>query len=87
VTKEVLAVDAGLGHSGRSVLDEPSNVNPVWNFMKLSNEIDLSMNLVIGLSAVRESLSELCGVPVLIIDSDLSGSVRESCQVKEVAVV
>jgi hypothetical protein len=87
VTKKVLAVDARLGHGGCSVFGESSNMNPIWNFVKLSNEINLSMNLVVGLSAVRESLSELCGVPILIVDSDLSGSVRESCQVKEVAVV
>ncbi len=72
MTKEVLAVDARLCHGGCAILEEPDDIDPLGNDLGVDHKVDLGVNLVVGLSTVGVSLSELCSVPTQAIDPNLS---------------
>jgi hypothetical protein len=72
VTKEVLTMDTGLGHGRCAVLDETDDIDPLGDDLGMDHKVDLGVNLVVGLSTVRITLSKLCCASTQSIDTDLS---------------
>jgi len=79
-------MDTGLGHGRSAVLEEPHHIDSLRNDLRVDDEVNLCVNLVVGLTAVTVALPELCGGPRLSIDTD--SSVPGVCrQVEEVPVL
>jgi len=82
--QEILAVDTWLCHRGRSVLEEPNDDDLLWNLLELQNQIDFSVHLVKGITAVLVSTSKLGGIATVAIDTDLGLIILGECsQMKE----
>lgn len=79
-------MDAWLCHSGRPVLEEPNDNDLLWNLLELQNQIDFSVHLVKGVTAVLVSASKLGGIATVTIDTDLGLVILGKCsQMKETA--
>ena len=84
--QEILTVDTWLCHRRRSVLEEPNDDDLLWNLLELQNQIDFSVHLVKGITAVLVSASKLGGIATVAIDTDLGLVILGECsQMKETA--
>lgn len=65
-------MNARFCHGRCAVLEESNDMDPLGDDLAVDDEVDLGVNLVVGLTTVLVSLSKLCCASTLAIDSDLS---------------
>lgn len=70
--QEVLTVDARLCHGGSAILDESNDVYSLRDHFRVDDEIDLGVQLMVGLSTVDIPLVELCRPTACPVDADLA---------------